>query len=120
MSLRTIPAPMRPSPTIPSCIGVSVATGLAPFAEDEAVDGVRKALLVVRGRDMPRGAVNLAPRLPHRNRETRLREHEDVVRHVAYRGDLVLRDREFGGEVLHDAALVRVGVRHVEVVVLGA
>ena len=59
-SRRTIPPPIRPSPTIPSCMGVSVGMRLAPSFEDELLDRVREAVVLVRRGDA--GGPRAAPR----------------------------------------------------------
>ena len=57
-------APIRPSPTIPSCIGVSCATCSASSSQDESLDGGGEAVVVVRRRDVPRGALHLRCAFP--------------------------------------------------------
>ena len=84
--------------------------------EDEALDGVGEAFVLVAGRDVVGGGLHLGARVAHGDAEAGRREHEDVVRHVADGRDLLGRDVVVLRQVGDDATLVRLRVRDVEVV----
>ena len=56
-------------------------------AEDEVIHSVSEALVLVRGRDPASSPFDLPAGLPHGDAQTRMGEHQHVVRHVADRRD---------------------------------
>jgi hypothetical protein len=68
--------------------------------DDEALDRVGEAVLLVGRRHTPCRAMHFATALAHRDRQSRVREHQDVVRHVSDRGDLLGRDSVERGQEL--------------------
>src|SRR5581483_7261834 len=100
------------------------STGLPPAcsapAEHVLLDREREALFVVGGSYPASRALHLAARVPHRDRQPRAGEHQHVVRLVSQRRDPLLGDLVLPTEVPRHRALVRLGVRDVEVVGLRA
>src|SRR4051812_18093842 len=79
------------------------------LVQDVALDGFGEALLSIGLRDPARAALHVLARLPHRDAQAAVREHQHVIRHVADGRDGVERNVELAGEPAHHGALVRIG-----------
>src|SRR3954468_3079396 len=99
---------------------VELPTRLFGSRQDDLLDGVREALVRVRGGHERGPVLDLVARIAHRDAEPGALEHQHVVRLIADRDDAIERDLDVTRQALDDHALVRRRTGHVEVVWLRA